>query len=273
MNDLYNLLSQLLLGLAPLDALLLFMLIFTRWSVMTTMMPFLGGQLLPSPLRVALASMLSINSFILLMNKTSIINDLDIFLLGLLFLKEALLGFILGFCASLIFYVYELFGELIDFARAASMAKLMVPELKHQSSSMGTLLFQLALVLFFGLGFHREIIANAYQSFELFPIFSMNPNFLHDDFFMLAIEMLGTVFELAFKFALPVIFISFLIDLAFGLMNRVAPQINAYFLSLPAKIIGGLGMAFFILPFAFEDFADHHHDLLRFFLIFLGVNQ
>lgn len=272
MSDIVSFISHLIPGVAPLDALLLFMLIFTRWLVMTIMMPFLGAQLLPSLVRIALACMLSIISFLMLVNLTDFSRELGIFLIGLLFLKEALLGFVLGFLASLIFYAYELFGEFIDFARAASMAKLLVPELKHQSSPMGVLLFQLALVIFLSLGFHRLAIANAYQSFALFPVLLVSPGLLSGEgFFTLTVEILGALFELSLRFALPVILICFLIDLAFGLMNRVAPQINAYFLSLPAKIIGGLIMLFFLLPFLLDDFSDHHRDLSRFFHLFLAA--
>lgn len=254
-------------------ALLLFFLIFTRWVVMSAIMPFLGAQLLPSPVRFALAAMLAMVSFMLLLPTLKPPTDINGFLLAALFLKEGLIGFVLGFIASLLFYTYELFGELIDLARAASMAKLFVPEMKHQSSPMGTMFFQLALVFFLSLGLHRPLIDVAYRSFVVFPPMSLAPNFLHDGLRTLTMKILHIVFSLAFEFALPIVLICFLIDLAFGLMNRVAPQINAYFLSLPAKIISGLIMLFFLIPFLLDDFVSHQQELSRGLDIFFSVPE
>lgn len=254
------------------NALLLFFLVFTRWVVMTTTMPFLGAQLLPSPVRLALATVLSLVSFTVLAGTTPLPATMNPFFMMVLFAKEALIGFVVGFLTSLLFYAYELFGEFIDLARAASMAKLFVPEMKHQSSPMGTLLFQLALVFLLSLGLHRQIISVAYESFQVFPPFSLSPNFLHENLLALSVNVLGVLFELALKFALPIVLICFLIDLAFGLMNRVAPQINAYFLSLPAKILCGLVMFFFLLPYLLDDFVTHHTELMRFVDGFFRAN-
>lgn len=253
---------QLFPGITLLDALLFFALIFTRFLVMTLVMPIFGAELLPALVRVALAGVLSMVAFVLV-HEEALSLEVSLFVVVLLFLKEALLGFILGFFSSLIFYVYELFGELVDMARAASMSKLLVPELKHQSSALGSIFFQLALVLFFQAGFHREVIETIYKSFKRFPVASLT-GFINPDLFKSALFILGSLFQTALSFALPVILICFLIDVAFGLLNRVAPQINAYFLSLPTKMLAGLIMLFFMLPFLLEDFFQHYQELARF---------
>ena len=72
------------------------------------------------------------------------------------------------------------------------------------------------------------------------------------------------------RLALPVVFICFLIDLAFGFLNRVAPQINAYFLSLPAKMMGGLIMLFFLIPLLLDEFLEHHDHMMAFLKIFIN---
>jgi type III secretion protein SpaR/YscT/HrcT len=269
MIEIQKVLSLLMPNILLLDALLFFMLIFTRWLVMSLTIPFFGAQLLPSLVRISLASFMSVVSFFMLINKEELFFDTGIFFILLLFFKEALLGFILGFLASLIFYIYALIGEFIDFARAASMSKMLVPELKHHSSSMGVFLFQLALILYVTLGLHRDTIKNLYLSFRYFPVLSFSSKFLHMGFLKLTIEILDTLFELALRLSLPIIFICFLIDISFGLMNRVAPQVNAYFLSLPAKIIGGLMIFFFLFPFLIDDFYEHHQNLARYLYLFL----
>jgi flagellar biosynthesis protein FliR len=271
MRDIVDSLAALLPNnISPYDALLFFMLIMTRWIMMTMTMPFLGGQLLPSLVRIGLAALLSAVCFVMLIDTQNFI-ELNIALVILLFVKEAALGFFLGFFASLIFYTYELLGELLDISRAASMSRLLVPELKHQSSPMGVLLFQLSLVTFIGFGFHRDVIHGAYESFLSFPVMSLESGIMRTDFLAHCITILAVLFKNAFRFALPIVIVSFLIDLAFGLMNRVAPQINAYFLSLPAKMLGGLIIVFFVLPFLLDDFSDHYRDLSRYFHFYVST--
>jgi flagellar biosynthetic protein FliR len=265
-----NLLTRLFPEISLSDVLLLFSLIFTRWLVMSIMMPFLGAQLLPSLVRLALSALLTIISFILVIDNIDFSYSFSMVEISLLFIKEALIGFILGFLASLFFYAYELFGELVDLTRAASMAKLLVPEVKHHSSLLGNLLFQLALVLYLGLGFHRETIKGAYKSFEIFPVMSLNAQFLSTDLLSLLFNIIGSLFEIAFRFSLPVIVICLVIDMAFGVMNRVAPQINAYFLSLPTKMIGSLVILLLLLPFLLGDFTEHYVHLSGFFNLFLA---
>lgn len=264
MTDIESFINQFLPTINASHALITYLLMFTRFLVLTIMMPIFGAQILPSLVRVALAALLSAVSFIVFVDQAHISFELNFFVITLLFFKEALIGFIIGFFASLIFYAYELFGELVDLARGASMAKQLVPELKHQSSAMGTLLFQLALTIFFIAGFHRDILSAVFESFRRIPATSFSVDILPNDFALASMNLLGSLFLIAFRFALPIVFICFVIDLAFGLMNRVAPQINAYFLSLPAKTVGGLLMLFFTLPFLLDDFFDHHRELLVF---------
>jgi flagellar biosynthetic protein FliR len=249
--------------------LLFFMLIFTRWLVLTLMIPFLGAAVLPAIIRIALAAILSIISFFMLFDQISPAN-LSILIITGLFLKEALLGFIIGFFMSLLFYTYELLGQFVDIARSASMAKILVPELKQQSSPMGTLLFQFALVLFFSLKLHDPAIKTLYESFEHFPVLSFTGPIFELHILNISVHIIALLFKLALSLALPVIFTCFLIDLAFGFLNRVAPQINAYFLSLPAKMMGGILMLFFLIPLLLDDFMSHHDQLMKFVKILLA---
>ncbi|MCA9507797.1 MAG: flagellar biosynthetic protein FliR [Myxococcales bacterium] len=237
--------------------LLIFLLIFTRWLSLSLITPIFGAALLPAIVRIGLAFSMSTLSFLTIYNE-NLVFEKNIIFISALFIKEGLIGFILGFFISLIFFAYEMAGQFIDNARAASMAKMLVPELRVHSSPMGTMFFQLSLALFVVLGLHRSIILTAYKSFEEFQVTSLNINVSYEYILALSLKLLSSLFVFATKLALPVIIICFLIDCAFGLMNRVAPQINAYFLSLPAKIVSGLIMLFLCLTFLLDDFLQHY---------------
>ena len=62
--------------------------------------------------------------------------------------------------------------------------------------------------------------------------------------------MLNTTAELwqiAVVLAAPVMAATFISDVVFGILNRVAPQLNAYFMSMPVKAFGGVVMIFVAL--------------------------
>ena len=79
------------------------------------------------------------------------------------------------------------------------MAKLLVPELKQQSSPMGTLLFQLALALFFSLDLHVPAIKSLYLSFERFPPLLLSTNLYSPHTFGLCVSIIAALFELALR--------------------------------------------------------------------------
>ncbi len=231
--------------------ILYFFMHLTRWLLFTHFIPFLGSLLLSPTIKIALSLCLSLFSFLMTIEHAVEINNLSIIIIFLLFIKELLIGFILGFLVSLLFFLYEYVGQLIDIFRGASMSQILVPQSKHQSSALGSLFFQLFLVLFITLGWHRYLIIFLYESFETFPVSNLELQDI-DQSWLFFLKTIISFFKLAFKFSLPVLALCFLIDVSFGLLNRISPQINAYFLSLPAKMMAGLIMATYLVFYIFN---------------------
>lgn len=246
--------------------LVLFMLIFTRWTALSIMIPFFGANILPWIVRLGICGSLSILSFIMISHNKIDLGVINTAALCWLFVKEVMIGFLLGFFSSFIFYVYQIFGEFTDYFRGAGMSKLLVPEMKHFASPLGVLAFQLALVLLIGLGLHREIIAALFLSFHHFPPLEMAPALFNKSLFSDSLSILDMVWSMSLKLSLPVVAVCLLLDVGFGLLNRIAPTINAYFLSLPAKMIGGLLILFFAIPFLLEEFLSQYQSATQIFI-------
>lgn len=252
-------------GLSLKHALVLFMLIFTRWITLSIMVPFLGANILPWIVRLGICGSFSLLCFVVLAKDGIGPVPVNTVMVCWLFVKEVMIGFVLGFLSSLIFYVYQIFGEFTDYFRGAGMSKLLVPEMKHYASPLGVLSFQLALVVFIGLGLHREMVSALFLSFHHFPPWEIAPSFLKQSFLFDSLFILDMLWGLSLRLSLPIVAVCLLLDIGFGLLNRVAPTINAYFLSLPAKMIGGLLILFFALPFLLEDFLHHYHTATSLF--------
>jgi flagellar biosynthetic protein FliR len=57
-------------------------------------------------------------------------------------------------------------------------------------------------------------------------------------------RMTANILLVAVTLAAPVIAATFITDVVFGILNRVAPQLNAYFMSMPVKALGGVVIIF-----------------------------
>jgi flagellar biosynthetic protein FliR len=265
MTFLYLLIEKLSLELGLENFLIAFFLIFARCLAFTLIVPFLGGSLIPALVRVAIAATFAFLGSMLIYRLEDFSSSTAL-ILSVLFIKEAFIGLVFGFFSSLIFYCFELSGQLIDFLRGASMSRLLLPHTRNQSSAMGSLLFQLSLVLFIALGLHRALIHAFFQSLYIFKVSSFTIDLDNHDLLILSTRVLSQIFIIALQISLPIIFMSFLIDLSFGLLNRAAPQINAYFLSLPAKMIMGLLFFLLLFPFLIEDFGTISERIISPFL-------
>ena len=100
------------------------------------------------------------------------------------------------------------------------------------------------MLIFVVLNGHHFVIQAVQQSFVLIPLQSAIPFDSPERLLTMTAGLISTGIQMA----LPVMCAIFLADLALGLLARVAPQVQVYFLGLPLKI--GLGMIVFSMTFA-----------------------
>lgn len=245
--------KQLFGNVDPTFGLILFFLIFLRVLLIMNLVPFLGAKHTPGTLRMGLSITLSILlwPFVLLQSPTPLPSSLiTIIFLGF---KEITVGFLFGFLISLIFQIAEISGQLMDTFRGVNQIQLMAPGMQDRSSALGTLNFQLFVCLFVLLDLHSIFFQALQKSFITIPIFGWpNATFSHSILLERFIPLFSDFFWISFALSLPVLIVSFIIEIGFGFLNRIAPQINAFFLAIPAKALGGIGIFFAALSLMIE---------------------
>ena len=93
-----------------------------------------------------------------------------------------------------------------------------------------------------------------YASFSIWPVFpegAVFPSFSSDA----PVRILGYVdgmLRTTVVISAPVIIVMFLATLGLGLVNRTAPQLNVFFLSMPVKSALGIAMLAIYLPFIMD---------------------
>ena len=171
--------------------------------------------------------------------------------------KEALIGFLIGFFAAVPFWIAENVGNFIDNQRGATMGEVYSPLSGAQVSTTGIFFTQIVSTLFFVGGAVFVFLGALYTSYSIWPVFQADaagaplPAFATDAPAQILGSLVGML-RTTVVIAAPVIIVMFLATLGLGLVNRTAPQLNVFFLSMPVKSALGIAMLVVYLPFIMD---------------------
>jgi flagellar biosynthesis protein FliR len=231
---------------ASLTALLLASVRAAAWLVVC---PPFNSRIVPAPVKALLAVALSLP---LVPDLADQVPALDAAVLLVAGVEQAVVGVALGFVTAIFFAAIQAAGDLIDTFGGFSLSFAFDPMSASQSSVFGRFYNLVAVTLLFITDGHQMVLRGFLQSYQTLPLDGT-----------LSLARLGTVlshglpamFLAALQIAGPLIAVLFLTDVAFGLLNRVAPALNAFALGFPAKILITLllgGTALAALPNALE---------------------
>ena len=224
------------------DALTLFALAFARWAPVFSMTPFIGGRLVPGSVRIGLAFTMSLWMLPALSATTVAPMALSAVAFWVLLLKEILVGFVLSFAGALVFWAAEMGGKFIDNVRGTTTANLLIPQVSTQSSLLGDFYFQLFIVLYVVAGGHRWFLSAVFQSYEAVP--PLEPRLGTAGLAGAMTSATADLWVVALKIMAPALIVLMLMDLMLGVANRMAPQLDVFFISLSLKgSVGALVVA------------------------------
>jgi flagellar biosynthetic protein FliR len=242
--------QRLNLDIDPYFVMALVFLILARTIPMIVMTPIFGGKLVTGQVKVGLGVILMVTIY----PAISPLVEGKLPIQGLAFwgllAKEFAVGAMIGFTSSLVFHAIEGAGHLIDIQRGSAQASVLVPQLDIQGPIFANLHIQLCTLLFFTLNLHHVFLRGFYDSFQVIPV-NEYPQFSVKamPFIEQVIHMSGAIFIVAMQLTAPILLAIFMVDVVFGVMNRIAPMVNVYFLAMPVK--AAVGIIMFILSFGY----------------------
>jgi flagellar biosynthetic protein FliR len=169
---------------------------------------------------------------------------------------QVFVGAALGFITLMLFSAIQAAGDLLDVFGGFTLAMAYDPLSQSQSSIFGRFYNLVAVTLLFATDAHQLILRGFLQTFRTLPL---NASFAMGTLNDLLVRGVGEMFLAALQIAGPLIAVLFLTDAAFGLLNRVAPALNAFQLGFPAKIFLVLtlsGTAIAVLPRVLSGIVD-----------------
>jgi flagellar biosynthetic protein FliR len=161
-----------------------------------------------------------------------------VFGFAVILLKELLIGLVFGFFTNLIITVLLYAGEIMDTEIGLGMAKAYDPATGVTMPVFGNYYYYLFILYFFLTNGHLTYLKLFSLSFETIPLgYEMTNNTLNLAYII--VMYMGTVMELAIKFAMPILAVELIVEFCMGVIMKAVPTIQIFVLNVHIKLIMG----------------------------------
>ncbi len=158
---------------------------------------------------------------------------------------ELFVGLLMGYSTLVFFSTTYIAGQIIDVNMGLGVGSVFDPQTRVQTPLTGMLLNFTMLMYFFINNGHLKLLQLMFASLRIVPVGGVH---LSGDLALMAAEQFYLAFGLAASLMLPLIGAALLTETSMGILMRAVPQLNAYMVGIPLKIIIGLGMLFLMQP-------------------------
>lgn len=158
--------------------------------------------------------------------------------------QQLVIGAALGLSIRVVFLVLELAGQVIAMQMGLGFAAMVDPQSGSQVPVVSQFYVVVATLLFLSFNGHLMLVQVLADSFRILPVSTAG---LAAGGMALALEWAGWLFAQAVVVALPALTALLLVNFAFGVMTRAAPQLNIFAVGFPVMILGGMLIALLTL--------------------------
>ena len=251
------------IGWAP-EIAFFFFLIFARVGTLLMLLPALGEQSIPARMRLSFALVFTFVLYPLVAPALPPIPETFAGLAATLG-HELAVGFILGGLLRLMLSAAQVAGAVIAYQMGLSMAQTADPTQNGvQGAIVGNFLAFLGVALIFATDLHHMLLAGVYQSYTLFP---PDAPLMLGDAADMATRIVAQAFVVGVQMAAPLLVFGLVFYLGLGVMGRLMPQIQVFFMAMPANIIIGLILFAMLVGAMMTWYLAHFEDLATQLLI------
>lgn len=235
--DLYTLLG---------DNIILLSLSAMRVSVAFLLLPLFSKDTIPAMVRNSMFLAMALLSMIV--QPSAPVDEFSTALWLTLFAKEALIGAAIGFLFGLFLWAFEAAGVVIDMQIGASFALFFDPVVGNEVTLIGAFISRWAAYMFLASGGLLLMMSVLLESYTIWPLVEPVSSIRAATVSLFEAE-LSRFASITLRIAGPIMAVIFVIDLAMGLLNRFAQQLNVSFLSMSIKSMVAIALLIVLLPF------------------------
>lgn len=210
-----------------------FLLIVTRVSAFVFVAPIFGTNTVPSQIKVIFSLSVSVLLYYALEPVYPIYNTV----LGYAIIvgREAITGILIGWGSQMCTNIASMAGRLIDMESGLSMVSEYDPATRQQVTISGLFYNYIFLIMLIVSGMYEYIFRALADTFTLIPINGMV--FQSDKLITATITFLVDFFVIGFRISLPIFAMIMLMNTVFGILAKIAPQLNMFAVGIQSKIL------------------------------------
>lgn len=214
-----------------------FLLIFMRLGMALLIMPGIGDSFVSPQIRLLFALAMS---FVLTPFLASYLPSIptNSGVMFSLLLTEAIIGLFIGTVMRIMISALDTAGNIISAQVGYASAMLFNPVTQSQGSLIGSLYSMLGVTMLLVTNAHHYMLASVVESYHLFPATGSlpAPQSLAESIGV----AVSTAFRIGVQLSIPFLIIGTLVQVGFGLLGRLMPQVQVFFIALPLQILLGL---------------------------------
>ena len=237
-------------------------LIFARVGAMVMLLPGFGETAVPARIRLSFALLMALMLYPLLARAVPAIPPTTGALAGAM-IKEVVIGLMIGAILRMFLSSLTVAGEILALQTTLSFAQTAAPGQAQPTTSLSAFLGLLGLVLVMVTDLHHMFITAIANSYSLFPFGKAVQT---ADAAQLAVQTVGRSFALGVQLAAPVIVFSLVFNIATGLIGRIMPQFQIFFVATPLNVLLGLSIFALSLGLIGMVWIDRYRELLSLFV-------
>ena len=213
-----------------------------RVSAMVSAAPVYGTRSVP--IKVKIMTSLAITSILVPILP---VPEVDVFspLAILIIAQQILIGLIIGFAVQLVFSAVITGGQIVAMQMGLGFSLMVDPQNGQQSPVLSQFYTIFVMLVYLAINGHLVLIEVLAESFKTMPISAQG---LVADDFMQIVKWGGNIFAGGMAIALPAIASLLVVNLAFGVMTRSAPQLNIFAIGFPITMLLGFSLVMVTLP-------------------------
>ena len=239
-----------------------FMLVFARIGAMVMLLPGLGEVNIPVRVKLAIALLLT---FIMLpLHRAAYHVDMNSMpALVVLMVHEIIIGIVLGATARVTLSALQVAGSVIAQQLGLGFVTSVDPTQGQQGVLIGNFLTLLGIALLFATDTHYLVIAALSDSYKIFAPGELMPS---GDVAALATRAFAGAFKIGLQLSAPFLVFGLVFNIGLGVLARLMPQMQVYFVGVPLSIFTGFMILAAVLATMMGTYMDYFigvmHDLM-----------
>lgn len=237
-----------------------FMLVFARVGAMVMLLPGLGESNIPVRIKLGIALLLAL--IILPLHRAAYQIDLQsINPLLIMMIHEIVVGIVLGATARVTLSALQVGGAVIAQQMGLGFVTSVDPTNQGQQGVLiGNFLTMLGITLLFATDSHYLVIAALNDSYNIFSPGDLTPS---GDIAALATRAFAAAFKIGMQLSAPFLVFGLVFNVGLGVLARLMPQMQVYFVGVPLSILAGFLIFALVLVAMMGTFLNYFNGVMH----------